>query len=125
MVEKKKGQYVKPSGLFFGGRETQASSLVKLHAFLKDTFKAPKVVLALDIHAGLGPSGMDTLMVDSEELKASLFESPASNHSNLHTRSNRRFRWAVMLPPATRMHWVLIFFGGNPNPNTPTCMHRP
>jgi hypothetical protein len=65
------GQYAKPSGLYFGGQETQAS-LVKLHAFLKETFKAPKVVIALDIHSGLGPSGMDTLMVDSEELKSSL-----------------------------------------------------
>ena len=65
------GQYHKPDGLYFGGHELQPElahllpELQKL-GISKDNPRL-RQVLHIDVHSGLGPYGVDTLLVDSQE----------------------------------------------------------
>eukprot|EP00566_Odontella_aurita_P013310 CAMPEP_0113546182 /NCGR_PEP_ID=MMETSP0015_2-20120614/11665_1 /TAXON_ID=2838 /ORGANISM="Odontella" /LENGTH=459 /DNA_ID=CAMNT_0000446611 /DNA_START=146 /DNA_END=1522 /DNA_ORIENTATION=+ /assembly_acc=CAM_ASM_000160 len=61
-------QYHNAAGIFYGGRELQAS-----HRLLRDFlsrggfFDAEGTVTWIDVHTGLGPRGLDTLMAHSAE----------------------------------------------------------
>lgn len=59
------GNYHKPTGLGFGGQElqTSAENIIKLVEELEIPTKAKRVGL-IDVHSGLGPCGVDTLMYD-------------------------------------------------------------
>ena len=59
------GQYHKPSGIYYGGQEMQASHRI-LKSFLMERFTGTDegIVTWIDVHTGLGPSGKDTLMPD-------------------------------------------------------------
>ena len=59
------GQYHDPKGIYFGGNEVQASHTI-LAGILRPYFDAA-FVLSIDVHTGLGPSGVDTLMLNSDE----------------------------------------------------------
>jgi len=86
------GQYHKPSGVYFGGRgPDKEASLRVLQEFVTRTFPNPSQVVTLDVHTGLGPSGMDSMMVSSEQTRAKAaavfktaytVESPLSEGSN-------------------------------------------
>eukprot|EP01064_Diplonema_japonicum_P030360 TRINITY_DN5157_c1_g4_i1.p1 TRINITY_DN5157_c1_g4~~TRINITY_DN5157_c1_g4_i1.p1 ORF type:complete len:423 (+),score=95.76 TRINITY_DN5157_c1_g4_i1:60-1271(+) len=62
-------QYQKPTGIFFGGTELQASYKI-LRSYLegKNLHKATGKVTQIDVHTGLGPEGVDTLLVDDGEI---------------------------------------------------------
>jgi hypothetical protein len=59
------GQYHDPKGIMYGG-----SVLEKNHVIAGDVLKpfaaVAKNMILIDVHSGLGPSGVDTIMVDSE-----------------------------------------------------------
>jgi len=59
------GNYHKPTGLGFGGQELQPSArnIIKLVEELEIPTKAKRVAL-VDVHSGLGPCGVDTLLYD-------------------------------------------------------------
>ena len=61
-------QYVKPEGIFYGGTEIQPSYVIlKKYLESKKLHETTAKVTILDVHTGLGPKGVDTLMVDSIE----------------------------------------------------------
>lgn len=62
------GQYHKPRGIFHGGTELQASHRL-LRDFLREGgfFDIEGTVTWIDVHTGLGPRGLDTLMAHSTE----------------------------------------------------------
>ena len=71
-------QYQKPSGIYFGGRALQTSHRV-LRDFIRERAlgEGEGVLTLIDVHTGLGPSGMDTLMPkhrDSEFLATEMPE---------------------------------------------------
>jgi hypothetical protein len=57
------GNYHMPEGIFYGGTELQ-SSHVLLHQWLHDQgyISAVRHMVAVDVHTGLGPMGVDTLL---------------------------------------------------------------
>eukprot|EP00949_MAST-11_sp_MAST-11-sp1_P000087 g87.t1 len=60
-------QYHKPSGIYYGGQELEPSHRL-LRDFIVDHFVDPKsrgTVTWIDVHTGLGPSGVDTLLPKS------------------------------------------------------------
>ncbi|KAJ9464874.1 hypothetical protein DIPPA_26445 [Diplonema papillatum] len=61
------GQYTKPSSIFYGGATLQPSYVIlqqffEAHRLTKATGKA----VHIDVHTGLGPSGVDTMLVASD-----------------------------------------------------------
>eukprot|EP01062_Namystynia_karyoxenos_P059676 TRINITY_DN51102_c0_g1_i1.p1 TRINITY_DN51102_c0_g1~~TRINITY_DN51102_c0_g1_i1.p1 ORF type:complete len:472 (+),score=154.27 TRINITY_DN51102_c0_g1_i1:84-1499(+) len=57
------GQYVKKRGIFYGGEELQPSYR-KLAALFKEIgISSVERATVVDVHTGLGPSGVDTLLV--------------------------------------------------------------
>jgi hypothetical protein len=65
------GQYHKPDGVYYGGGgPAKEASLRVLQAFVKKTFPSPSRVVSIDVHTGLGPAGMDSLLVSSEASRA-------------------------------------------------------
>lgn len=58
------GNYHFPTSMFFGGQEKQPS-LVLLENFLKKNVNMPELNRfgMIDVHTGLGPSGVDTLLL--------------------------------------------------------------
>eukprot|EP01059_Diplonema_ambulator_P031546 TRINITY_DN5828_c0_g1_i1.p1 TRINITY_DN5828_c0_g1~~TRINITY_DN5828_c0_g1_i1.p1 ORF type:complete len:403 (+),score=89.13 TRINITY_DN5828_c0_g1_i1:57-1265(+) len=63
-------QYEKPTGIFFGGFETQASYIL-FKSFLEahNIHKATGKVTLIDVHTGLGPIGVDSLLVRDQAMK--------------------------------------------------------
>ena len=60
------GQYDFPTGLFFGGtRLEEGPSMYK--AFLEEGLRTARTVLAIDVHTGLGPYAVDTLLVEPRD----------------------------------------------------------
>lgn len=74
------GNYYKPSGVYYGGRELTHAARIMFqiaedhvnHRLLKDGVDPSlQQAILIDVHSGLGPSGVDTLAVDTfEELSA-------------------------------------------------------
>ena len=58
------GQYEIPMGLFFGGKQTEASP-AKFQDYLADRLAGADRFVAVDIHTGLGRFGGDRLLVDA------------------------------------------------------------
>jgi hypothetical protein len=56
------GQYHAPEGIFYGGQQTEAS-LLRLREFLTEHAQRQVVTTWIDVHTGLGPMGVDTLLV--------------------------------------------------------------
>lgn len=68
------GQYHAPQGIFYGGQQTQ-TSFRRLHEFLQrtnHTANPHQVVTWIDVHTGLGPMGVDTLLVNNVDAAAQL-----------------------------------------------------
>jgi hypothetical protein len=55
------GQYEFPQGLFFGGRQQEQATTLVLDWFRR-RLAAAKRIFAIDVHAGLGAKGQDTLL---------------------------------------------------------------
>ena len=56
------GSYVHENGLFFGGKELQESHRVLSQFFRERGITRTKRIFSMDVHTGLGPKGMDSLM---------------------------------------------------------------
>jgi hypothetical protein len=69
------GNYYMPTGLGYGGTKlsTSAKSLIDLVTKLEIPKRAKNVVL-IDVHTGLGPSGVDTLLGDLSSDSRALLE---------------------------------------------------
>ena len=86
------GQYHDPIGIYYGGSKEQASHRIFkeiLAPLAKMGNKLKKIVL-VDVHSGLGPSGVDTIMADDDstgELAAKIFK-----------RSAQRVEWPANSP---------------------------
>eukprot|EP00457_Paulinella_chromatophora_P008839 gb/GEZN01008888.1/.p1 GENE.gb/GEZN01008888.1/~~gb/GEZN01008888.1/.p1 ORF type:complete len:316 (-),score=18.32 gb/GEZN01008888.1/:160-1107(-) len=65
------GQYHKPTGLFYGGRSLATSHRL-LHSWLEEQgyTKSLKSGITIDVHTGLGPEGMDTMIMGSAKDKS-------------------------------------------------------
>jgi hypothetical protein len=61
------GQYERPKGLFFGGREIQEGPQVYREYLMNQLGKAERVI-AIDVHTGLGRRGYDTLLADPRQV---------------------------------------------------------
>ena len=57
------GQYAHPAGLFYGGTELQESYVV-LRKLLRECIGSVNSACAIDVHSGLGPKGLDSLLVE-------------------------------------------------------------
>ncbi len=55
------GQYDYPHGLFYGGAKLEPSAVAVL-AWCREHLKGAERVFVIDIHTGLGPSGVDSLL---------------------------------------------------------------
>ena len=74
------GQYNFPKGIFFGGNKV-AQSHIRLTAFLKKTLPPSiKNLAILDVHTGIGPKGIDTLLCNNANEYKLL--SKITNHYN-------------------------------------------
>jgi len=60
------GQYVHPKGLFFGGARLEEGPS-KLQSYVRDQLATVKHLVAIDVHTGLGRSGVDTLLVPAAD----------------------------------------------------------
>jgi len=60
------GQYERPKGLFFGGKEIQEGGRAYRDYMASRLSNAQRVVV-LDVHTGLGKTGQDTLLVDPRQ----------------------------------------------------------
>lgn len=58
------GQFVKPKGLFYGGKEMEESSML-FQGYLEKRLTSPKRLIAIDVHTGLGSYGDYRLLVDA------------------------------------------------------------
>lgn len=74
-------QYHAPHGIFYGGQQTEAS-LRLLREFLQHRFaNTHQAVTWIDVHTGLGPMGVDTLLVKRADAAAQLDEwFPGAQH---------------------------------------------
>ncbi len=67
------GQYENPKGLFFGGRALEEGPR-KFQQFVLDRFADVERLVVVDVHTGLGPFAVDTLLVHAADEGAPLFE---------------------------------------------------
>eukprot|EP00051_Salpingoeca_urceolata_P010706 m.131491 g.131491 ORF g.131491 m.131491 type:complete len:439 (+) comp16820_c0_seq5:2477-3793(+) len=67
------GQYAEGAGLFFGGLKVQDSHAM-LTKFLKQRFASASRVVFIDVHTGLGPQGVDTLITDERQAALRFFD---------------------------------------------------
>jgi hypothetical protein len=56
------GQYVNPNGLFYGGSSLEEEPRL-LRQFVRDRMGQVTHLIGIDVHTGLGPFGVDTLLV--------------------------------------------------------------
>jgi hypothetical protein len=61
------GQYVNPQGLFFGGTSLEEGPRC-LQRYVRDRLADVRRLIGVDVHTGLGPFGVDTLLVNAPEL---------------------------------------------------------
>lgn len=60
------GQYHDRTGLYYGGTKLERSWEI-LRDFLRPYCCAARRLVVIDVHSGLGPSGVDTMMCDTKE----------------------------------------------------------
>ena len=60
------GQYAFPRGLFFGGARLQEGP-ASYTDWLAETLREAEHVVGIDVHTGLGKSGVDTLLVEADK----------------------------------------------------------
>ena len=80
-------QYHKPEGIFFGGFEVQPSHLI-VKEYLEGIGAAAATgrVTVIDVHTGLGPTGVDTLLVGgADEAAETLRRFPVDAKVSPHT----------------------------------------
>lgn len=63
------GQYIRPKGLFYGGREMQEGPLL-FQTYLEKCLTRAKRIVAIDVHTGLGSYGDYRLLVDATKERA-------------------------------------------------------
>ena len=68
------GQYLNPKGLFFGGTSLEEGPR-RLQRYVQDRLAEVKHLAVVDVHTGLGPFGVDTLLVHAAEERDPLFAS--------------------------------------------------
>ncbi|GAX10930.1 hypothetical protein FisN_2Lh460 [Fistulifera solaris] len=79
------GQYHAPDGIFYGGQQTEAS-LWRLRDFLIEHTQRQVVTTWIDVHTGLGPMGIDTLLIQNPSGAASLEQwFPGAQHPFANT----------------------------------------
>ena len=66
------GQYVNPKGLFFGGTSLEEGPR-KLQRYVQDRLANVKHLVGVDVHTGLGRSGIDTLLVPTADERSPQF----------------------------------------------------
>ncbi|HEV2173293.1 MAG TPA: DUF2817 domain-containing protein, partial [Nitrospira sp.] len=64
------GQFVKPKGLFYGGKEMEESSVL-FQGYLEKRLTNPKRLVVIDVHTGLGSYGDYRLLVDAAKDRGS------------------------------------------------------
>jgi len=116
------GQYEFPRGLFYGGRMLEPGPRLYLD-FLRRTLARTDYLLALDLHAGLGPRGEETLILESGagatpavELARALgrrLVDPAAGRAAYRIRGGMGGALPSALPRA-RMDFVLQEIGTRP-----------
>jgi len=67
------GQYHNPNGIWYGGRELQPSYKALL-SFLQRECAAADPVMFIDVHTGLGPQGIDTMMSEGDPEASALVQ---------------------------------------------------
>ena len=66
------GQYVNPKGLFFGGAALEEGP-DRLQRYVQDRLADVRHLMVVDVHTGLGPFGVDTLLVHAADEGDPLF----------------------------------------------------
>ena len=66
------GQYENPKGLFFGGKSLQQGPR-KLQQFVANRLADVEHLVVIDVHTGLGPFGVDTLLVHAADEGSPLY----------------------------------------------------
>ena len=66
------GQYVNPEGLFFGGTGLEEGPR-KLQDYVREQFAGVERLVVVDVHTGLGPFGVDTILVQEADEGEPLF----------------------------------------------------
>ena len=66
------GQYVNPKGLFFGGASLEEGP-ERLHRYARDRLADVSHLVVVDVHTGLGPFAVDTLLVHAADQGDPLF----------------------------------------------------
>ena len=66
------GQYVNPKGLFFGGASLEEGPRA-LREYVQDRLAGVRHLVGVDVHTGLGPFGVDTLLVHAADAGDPLF----------------------------------------------------
>jgi hypothetical protein len=67
------GQYVNPKGLFFGGASIQEETS-RLTEHTRQRLGSVTRLVSVDVHTGLGPFGVDTLLVEADQASSTLAE---------------------------------------------------
>ena len=83
------GQYYNPKGMWFGGGKLEQSHELLL-AHLRTKFADHDPVMMIDVHTGLGPTGVDTLIVaQAQKLRpwtVGVFGEPDAKHPEVNKR---------------------------------------
>jgi hypothetical protein len=84
------GNYFKQTGLGFGGfkQEKSSSNLIDLINKLEIPDKAKKAII-IDVHSGLGPNGVDTLMVGGFGIQTDKDDESCKNDDNCNNIDDR------------------------------------
>ena len=114
------GQYVDPRGLFFGGTELEEEPRVLRH-FVHERMRDVRHLIGLDVHTGLGPFGVDSLLASDAPatpaftaLRAAYGDRVAAPGSGGHPAYTAKGTYDTIfreaLPEAT-VHFVVQEFG--------------
>ena len=67
------GQYINPKGLFFGGESLEEGPR-KVQAYVRERLSGVEHLVVVDVHTGLGPFGVDTLLLHTADQGMALFK---------------------------------------------------
>jgi hypothetical protein len=110
------GQYERPMGLFFGGKELQEEAWV-YQEYVSNRLGTARHVIAIDVHTGLGKFGHDTLFADPdafERLHTLFGDRVAPLDADRSVGYSFRGGFHTMLPrvlPQARVDFVCQEFG--------------
>ena len=89
------GQYVNPKGLFFGGQSLEEGPR-KFQEYVQERLADVKRLIVVDIHTGVGPFGIDTLLVPAADegtpLYTKMYETFGERVSSLDPDRGPAFR---------------------------------